>query len=576
MSKLTKLTAANSRKELATLLGFKPATLSYIVYKLPPTAKYYQFSIPKSSGGLRNISAPHPQLKLLQTRLADLLTDCLIEIERSEKKRKYLSHGFLPGRTIMTNANKHKRRRYVFNCDLQDFFPSLNFGRVRGYFLSDKKFSLHPEVATTIAQIACHDNSLPQGSPCSPIISCLVTNFLDIRLARLAKLHKCTYTRYADDITLSTNRKDFPTGLAVNDPVASSNWLVGKDLHDTITKSGFNLNDSKTRMQIHGSRQTVTGLIVNEKVNIRPEYYRSARAMCDRLFREGNFYRHIAAPLEGGPAGAPDALMPQSMAQLEGILNHIHFVKDSTDSRTKDERREKPTASTRLYYDFLFFKRFVALDMPLIIAEGPSDYIYLKEAIKALPSFQPKLGSNTPSGFRFSMGFLRYGQYTRNVMRLDGGSSSFVRLINTYERQSRHYDFSPFHHPVIILIDNDDGASGVFSAAKKHSKITPSLISTDPFYRLCLNLYLVKTPEKGKSGKSCIEDLFEPSLLKTKVDGKDFDPHKEHNEPGKYGKVVFAERVVKANAATVNFTDFSPFLDRISAVIDDYKAHPVI
>ena len=114
----------------------------------------------------------------------------------------------------MTNAYIHKRRRYVLNLDLEDFFPSFNFGRVRGFFIKDKHFALHERVETIIAQIACHDNELPQGSPCSPVISNLIAHLLDVRLARLAKAHKCTYSRYADDITFSTNRKEFPSDLA--------------------------------------------------------------------------------------------------------------------------------------------------------------------------------------------------------------------------------------------------------------------------------------------------------------------------------------------------------------------------
>ena len=97
----------------------------------------------------------------------------------------------------------------------RNFFPSINFGRVRGFFLKDKHFSLQPPVATVLAQIACFENELPQGSPCSPVISNLIGHVLDGRLARFAKTHKCTYSRYADDITFSTSRKDFPPEIGV-------------------------------------------------------------------------------------------------------------------------------------------------------------------------------------------------------------------------------------------------------------------------------------------------------------------------------------------------------------------------
>lgn len=86
------------------------------------------------------------------------------------------------------------------------------------------------------------------------------------------------------------------------------------------------------------------------------------------------------------------------------------------------------------------------------------------------------------------------------------------------------------------------------------------------------NLYLVKTPELGGGKKSCIEDLFPPALRSTIIDGKTFDPNKEHEEAGKYGKVVFAKQVVIPNARTIDFSGFAPLLNRIVAVLDYHAA----
>ena len=142
-----------------------------------------------------------------------------------------------------------------------------------------------------IAQIACHDNELPQGSPCSPVISNLVAHLLDVRLARLARAHKCTYSRYADDLTFSTNQRDFPPELARPVPEQVSRWDLGELLATEIKNAGFCVNYQKTRMQYCNSRQMTTGLIVNQKVNIRSEYYRTVRAMCHTLFSTGEYYR---------------------------------------------------------------------------------------------------------------------------------------------------------------------------------------------------------------------------------------------------------------------------------------------
>ena len=242
----------------------------------------------------------------------------------------------------MTNAAVHKRRRYVLNLDLKDFFPSINFGRVRGIFIKDKRFALDPKVATLIAQIACHDHVLPQGSPCSPVISNIVGHLLDIRLVRFAKAQKCTYSRYADDITFSTNAKAFPADVAA--PVSGSehDWALGAALLKELKKADFEVNPAKTRMQYRGSRQVATGLLVNEKPNVRPEYYRTVRAMCWSLFNSGTYYRMVPAALAGGKPGDPDVQEPaSSLAPLQGMLGYIYHVRNQVDTRPAAEKKKE-------------------------------------------------------------------------------------------------------------------------------------------------------------------------------------------------------------------------------------------
>lgn len=186
MSYLEKLKTAGDRKQLAHLLGFKPSSLSSIVYMTLPEDKYTVFEIPKKNGGVRTIKAPNKKLKKLQLHLAHVLYQCLSEID-GKRAASPVSFGFRKDSSISDNARTHKRSRYILNLDLADFFPSFNFGRVRGFFLKDKAFELQPEVATTIAQIACDGEALPQGSPCSPVISELIAQILDVRLLRFAK-----------------------------------------------------------------------------------------------------------------------------------------------------------------------------------------------------------------------------------------------------------------------------------------------------------------------------------------------------------------------------------------------------
>jgi len=163
MSAFKNLRGAASLSDLAAIFGYKASSLAYTLYKIPSAGKYSTFDIQKADGGIRRIDAPIDPLKDIQRRLANILYACRRDWE-SESQLRPLSHGFRLGYSIVTNANCHKRKRYVLNLDIKDFFPSINFGRVRGFFLKNHHFELHEKVATVIAQIACYNNSLPQKS----------------------------------------------------------------------------------------------------------------------------------------------------------------------------------------------------------------------------------------------------------------------------------------------------------------------------------------------------------------------------------------------------------------------------
>lgn len=573
-TKIEKLRDAKTLDDLARLLGFTPSGLSYVIYKLASPLKYRSFEIPKRKGGKRLINAPQPMLALLQRRLAKFLYDCLVELKKGPLPWRSLAHGFEKKRSIITNATLHKRRRYVLNLDLEDFFPSINFGRVRGFFIKDRHFALQEKVATVIAQIVCFNDELPQGSPCSPVVSNLVGHLLDTRLARFAKAHKCTYSRHADDITFSTSLRVFPAELAALALGSTSVWELGAPLREKIEHSGFRINNKKTRMQLRGSRQVTTGLMVNAKVNIRQEYHRTARSMANELFQRGSYYRMVPTPLSGGAVDDPPVREAVTgLAMLEGILTHVHKVKDTEDYRKAVDKKKDPNATRALYALFLFYKNFAALNAPVILPEGKTDAVYLKAAIRYLPAYHPKLGSVTGVKFTSAVRFLNYSHTVKDVMQLGGGTGDLKFFIIRYRENAAKFVDAPFAHPVVMVIDNDDGAKDIFSVAKNNGAKGIDWVSKDPFYHLGLNLYLVKTPEgKGKPHHSAIEDAFDPALLATPVGGKTFDRKKTHAAPGKYGKHVFAERVVRPNAATTDLSGFTPLLDRIVAAIDHYAA----
>lgn len=577
MSHLQKLKTATSRKELAAVLGYKPKTLAAILYQTPLALKYTIFDVDKKSGGKRTIKAPEPKLKKLQSHLSHALYQCLAEIEK-ERGAKPISFGFRKDRSIAENASRHKRRRWVLNLDLEDFFPSFNFGRVRGFFLKDKAFSLHPEVATTIAQIACDGTALPQGSPCSPVISELIAQILDMRLVRLAKKYGVTYTRYADDITFSTSQKDFPTGLATVDSNDPTVWHLSDELVGKIVTSGFAINAAKTRMQFRGSRQMVTGLVVNEKVNIRSDYYRRARAMCDMLFQTGQYYKVVIQPEDDQEDAKPD--LTNNLNPLQGILGHIYSVTQTEERREITEQRQKPRAIRKLFRRFLFYKYCMALKEPLIITEGKTDPVYLREAVKSRTNFHPSLGAPGKDGFKHAVRYFNYGGLAHEVMDLGGGTGDLRSIPLDYLRnlkasKGRHKPFAhkPMKHPVIIILDNDKGLKDVAATIKTNFGVSINKTSVDDFYHITENLYVIKTPENG-THDTCIEDMFPNSLLNTKLNGKKFNPASEIDPTKEYSKEIFAKSVVKNNAAKIDFSGFDPLLERINKAIQHHAAKP--
>lgn len=427
---LEALKGAKNRKDLAKLLGYKPGALTSIVYKMPPALKYAEFEIPKKGGGTRTIKAPTPKLKKLQKHLAHLLYACLEEIEK-DRRSSPVSYGFRKAATIMDNAKNHKCRRYVLNLDLENFFPTFNFGRVRGFFLKDRSFELEEQVATTIAQIACDGEALPQGSPCSPVISELIGQVLDLRLLKFARKHGVRYSRYADDITFSTNQKDFPTALAVQDPEDLSVWELGNDLVQVIEGAGFRINDNKTRVHWRGSRQMVTGLVVNKKVNIRSEYYRKAKAMSHSLFHTGQYFRSF---IQDNPDKKPIPDMIDSLNPLEGILSHIYAVTQSEEGNKSQGQHQEPRAIWILYRRFLFYKYCIALKAPLIITEGKTDPIYLREAIRYRAAYHPQLGESVGDSFKFAVRFFNYRGQAHKIMGLHGGTGNLKSVPLDYLR----------------------------------------------------------------------------------------------------------------------------------------------
>lgn len=572
MSILTQLKAAASLRDVANLLGYEPKAVSYILYKLPADQKYTTFTIPKRNGGLRTIKAPVNQLKGLQRKLADLLQDCLEEINASRKLKDRTAHGFKRKRSIITNASRHRHRRWIFNVDLEDFFPSINFGRVRGFFIKNRDFELHENVATVLAQIACQDNSVPQGSPCSPVISNLVAHFLDMRLVKLAQSVGCTYSRYADDLTFSTNKKQFPPEIAGSAGEQGPNshlWQPGDTLSKVIERADFRINAKKTRLMYRTSRQKVTGLVVNKKINVRWEYRHNARAMVDKLIKTGAFEINSVVHKD-------DKVLvgkrPGKLNELHGILGFIDSIDVYNNGLNPDDKPPGLSSKERVYREFLIYSIFYAAQMPVILCEGDTDNVYLTHAIRSLATEFPDLAGVT-EGKKSCLKVRLYKYPESSTARLlgleEGGSSVLSKFMAAYKKETSHFTAPILTHPAIIVYDNDDGAKNIRNTIKQISKAKPT--GAESFVHVIKNMYAVPTPIPVDGAASKIEDFFGDAIKATVINGKTFNAGNNFDTDKHYGKRVFAHKVVRPKANEIDFSGFRPLLTNILAAIDHHK-----
>lgn len=286
-------------------------------------------------------------------------------------------HGFAPGRSSLSNAFVHRRQEWVLRCDLKDFFPTINFGRVRGMFMAFP-FDYPPDVATVLAQLCCHENELPQGAPTSPIISNFICRRLDVQLANLARTERCYYTRYADDLCFSTDRSVFPASLV---SIENGTPVLGSPLVGIIRSNGFDVSPQKTRLIRRTQRQRVTGLVVNDKLNVGRVYVRSLRNLLYIWRKHGEeAARDALARVEGPLNWPPGKPAPTFTSIVRGRVQYVGSVKgwgDPTYRRLARALRDldpgfRPRTLRKLH----------SPQRVRLFTEGPSDVEHLHAAKK--------------------------------------------------------------------------------------------------------------------------------------------------------------------------------------------------
>lgn len=248
--------------ELASVLNIKQGTLNYYLKSGVDLISYKSFEIIKKDGGTRTIEAPFIQLKYIQKKIKQYLEKLYVP--------KKVTHGYVFGKSICTNAVPHVHKNVVLNVDIKDFFPSIHFGRVLGMFQKEP-FNFNKIIAVALTKLVCYNGRLPQGAPTSPIISNIIARALDNDLIKLSSKYKLLYTRYCDDITISSKALTLPVNIW------NEKEMLGDELVNVFKKNNFVINYSKVRISYKSSRQMVTGLVVNLKPNILNKRYRKFR-----------------------------------------------------------------------------------------------------------------------------------------------------------------------------------------------------------------------------------------------------------------------------------------------------------
>lgn len=309
--KINNLPKYSTALEIANAMKISIGDLRFLAFSRKTSTKthYVRFKIPKKTGGERTISAPMPRLKAAQHWI---LHNILEKISLHDA-----AHGFSLKRSIVSNAKPHLGAEVIVNIDLKDFFPSINYQRIRGLF---KSFGYSPAASSIFALIctepnveelaldgktyyvATSDRHLPQGAPTSPALTNILCRSLDKRLTEAAQKLGFVYTRYADDLTFS----------AKGESCRNVCNILNK-AHDIVKHEGLTVNSEKTRVLRKGRQQEVTGVVVNNKLNVSKKTLKKFRATLYQIEKDG-------------PEGKRWGHTPDVIAAIQGFANFVFMV----------------------------------------------------------------------------------------------------------------------------------------------------------------------------------------------------------------------------------------------------------
>lgn len=538
-----------------------------IIYSKNHYSSYISKKIPKANGSERELLIPPKPVKDLQKKFAIILSDCLFEIRKKNPNYLVCNHAFEKKKSIITNAKLHRNKNYVLNIDLSDFFGSIHYGRIYSFFKKDTHFKLNDKIAKIIAQISCYRDPynktfLPQGSPLSPVIASLIGNLLDIQLIKIAKKYKLTYSRYADDLTFSSNMPIPKDLIYWNEHL--STWKTGYLLQQIVHNAGFKINEQKTRLFSSRQQQTVTGIVVNRNLNVNNIYQKNNRAMLHNLYTHGEFFI-------GKNQGTID--------QLIGRLNHVVMVKylEQHPSYTNEEwdkakkeliktcsqfdKKIESNRSIRLLRQAIFYKYFISLNKTIIFPEGFTDSMYFRLANKIRN--KENKDNYIFQNLNTSLAFIGLGGGTNPIQTFLSGAYEKY-MINTSKLKIKS------NYPAIFILDYDEGL-------ENFGKYIQLFKNDEQWKHIKENLYVVLLCPLKKNGKSfsyknktdmvCIENLLSSSAgVDIVIDSEDHNKIKFGKK--QWSKVQFANLVANKS----RLFDFKKF-DKIFEILKEIEQH---
>lgn len=262
-------------------------------------SKYISFNIPKSDGTYRTIEKPPENTKTIQLIIKNKLEQIY--------SPPSTTMGFVKGKSIKTNAEKHQKRKCIIHFDIKDFFPSITTRRIVG--LSRKVFGFDYKASLYFSKLVTYKGRLPQGSPCSPILANMIYLRMDRDIEKYIYRLPIFYTRYADDMIFSIHNQD---SLLISKLIIKDNLnkvLANPDFERLIFKNGFSLNDRKPNIKEFPSSLRITGLVVNQKVNVSKNYLKQMR-----------FDLHVMKKFKDG-----------NIKQILGKVSYFRFIRGKSD-----------------------------------------------------------------------------------------------------------------------------------------------------------------------------------------------------------------------------------------------------